>query len=183
MGRRWATADPVRSPHAGATGQTFRSGSGARTRAARHGNSRTLRDGQQIAASSLPRTGIQFQFRVPVPHDSVTCSGGSSDGPDRLGWGPEKVTRRPAGPPPLYHVLAEWQPLFPQVGRYRLSAEATDGGKTCRPARGHVCRRPRRSAPPQHALPLGQEGRSGQPDHRVHPGLAGRAERDACFEG
>ena len=95
-----------------------------------------LRDGQRIAASALPRTGIQFQFRVPVPHDSVICMGGSSDGPDRLGWGPEKVTRHSAGPQPLYHVLAEFQSLFPQVGRYRLSAEATDGGRPV--ARGGV---------------------------------------------
>ena len=89
----------------------------------------TLRDGQKIAASSLPRSGIQLQFRVAAPHDSVTCSGGSSDGPDRLGWGPEKVTRHAAGPQPLYHVQAAFLSLFPQVGRYWLSVEATDGGK------------------------------------------------------
>ena len=81
----------------------------------------------RVPASSLTRAGIQFQFRVAAPHDSVRCSAQSSDAFYRSEWGPEKVS---GGPARLYHVFAENSSIFPQVGRYCLSVGTMEQGKS-----------------------------------------------------
>ncbi|MDQ2732790.1 MAG: hypothetical protein M3Y56_14120, partial [Armatimonadota bacterium] len=87
-----------------------------------------LKNGMNIPYQSLPKTGIHFKFRIAAPHDSVKCLVLSSDGVDRLGWGPEKVALEGSADR-LYRSNPEWIYSPPQVGRYCVQVEATNAGK------------------------------------------------------
>lgn len=87
----------------------------------------TLRDGLRLAADKLPGE-VHLRFRVSVPHDAIRSRVRTSDAFDQFAWGPEAVERSGSAAR-HYRAYAEHLSYPPQVGRYTLDVEATDGGK------------------------------------------------------
>ena len=88
-----------------------------------------LQNGLKIPFQSLPKSGMHFKFVIPVAHDAVRCTLRSTDSFDQAAWGPEKVERAGSATH-LYRAYPEQFFYPPQVGKYYLSVEATDNGKS-----------------------------------------------------